>query len=211
MKMRISEKRDTLRSLLATGIALTLLAAPINTQAETISFLVDPATFDANTDGFIMGDEFSPVGSDGTVFSLVPTVNLVGFPRLLLSLTNGLIFGGGGGSTLSFDFTADHTIELDSYTLSSNFLFLGNPVFDIREGATILSVSNTAINSGDTHSFAGGPILIEAGTTYTFIATTTGAAIQSFMASWQYHAVPAPASFALLTLGLGCIPRRRRP
>lgn len=126
--------------------------------AASVSFLVDPASIDTSMDGFITGNEFQPVGDDGTVFGLEPTNNLVGADRFLLSNTSGLHFGGGGGSTLSFDFTASKNISLESYTLSSEGFFLSNPSFNIMEGASVLSSSNTSNSSGDTHNFNGGPL-----------------------------------------------------
>ncbi len=180
---------------------------------EVVSFLVDPDTFDDNNDGFITGNEFDPAGSDGTVFNLVPTNNLVGADRFLLSETNGLHYGGGGGSTLSFDFSVDKDVQLETYTLASSGFFLGNPTFEIREGTTVLSSGNTSNSTGDTHNFASGPINLDTGTTYTFETEVSGAAIQSFMASWEYSvtAVPEPGTFVLLTgLVLPLLIRRRR-
>lgn len=194
------------------------LSGPSGASAETVSFLIDPATIDGDNDGFITGNEFSPVGSDATVFTMLPTNNLVGFDRFLLSATNGLHFGGGGGSTLSFDFSTDQDIQLQSYTIGGGFV-LGDPVFDLRDGSTVLSASNTAIAAGDTHNFASGPIDIDAGTTYTFITTTFGAGTQSFMASWDYSAkvIPVPAAAwmglsLLTTVGtIAAVRRRMRP
>lgn len=197
--------------LMACG--MTVSATPAS--ADVVSFLVDPATFDSNSDGFITGHEFQPMGTDGTVFDLEPTLNLVGADRFLLNLSTGLHFGGGGGSTIEFEFSVDKDLTLDSYTLSSAGFILGNPVFDIRENSTVLSSGNTAIASGDTHNFAGGPITLDAGTVYTFEATTFGAATQSFMAAWNYtpSAIPEPGSATCLGLAglvlLGV--RRRRP
>ncbi|MBT8447541.1 MAG: hypothetical protein HKO62_03795 [Gammaproteobacteria bacterium] len=175
--------------------------------AESVSFLVDPATIDANNDGFITGNEFTPVGSDGTVFSLVPTNNLVGGDRFLLSDTTGLHFGGGGGSTLAFIFSVSKNIELDSYTLASSGFFLGDPDFNIREGVTVLSGPNTAIASGDTNNFVDGPVALTAGTDYIFITNFFGAAVQSYMASWQYSTtvVPVPAAVWLMGPALGVL------
>lgn len=170
------------------------LLAPTQTQGAVVSFLVDPDTIDVNMDGFITGNELMPVGSDGVVFTTEPTDNLVGTDRFSLSLARGIHFGGGGGSTLSFDFSVDHPVTLNSYTLASSGFILGDPDFDIREGANVLSASNTAVSNGDTHNFNSGPISLDAGTTYSFVVNTTGAGIQSFMASWDYTLVPEPAT-----------------
>lgn len=187
-----------------------LIHGPV--EAGMLSFHVDPATIDGDNDGFITGNEFSPVGDDGVAFTMEPTDNLVGGDRFLLSLNNGLHFGGGGGSTLSFDFSADHDIELESYSLATHFAFLGDPVFDIRQGTDVLSTSNTSVASGDAHSFNSDPVSIEAGMTYTFITEAGGAGVQSFMSSWQYTVIPEPSMIMILTatLSVGCLARRRR-
>lgn len=206
-----------------TGITKTLTLAGVlvfcgvshwstSVSAEMVSFLVDPATIDSNMDGFITGHEFQPVGSDGTIFDLEPTDNLVGTDRFLLSEITGLRFGGGGGSTIEFEFSVDKDLTLDSYTLGTSGAFLGNPIFDIREGATVLSSGNTAVASGNTHNFVGGPISLDAGTVYTFETTTFGAAIQSFMATWTYtpQAIPEPGSTICLAFAAIIVCTRRR-
>lgn len=177
---------------------------------HSVSFLVDPDTIDANNDGFITGGEFQPVGSSGHVFALTPTNNLVGADRFLLSDTRGLHFGGGGGSTLSFDFSVNQDIELTTYTIASTGFILNNPLFDLRKDADVLSTGNDATPNGLTAAFGGGPVTIEAGETYSFVVTNTGAAIQSFMDSWNYNVVPAPAGIGALGLfGLASMRRRR--
>jgi hypothetical protein len=163
-------------------------------SASIVSFVVDDATLpDSNMDGFVNDSDFQPMGDDGTIFSLTPTDNLTGPDRFLLSDTNGLQYGGGGGSTLSFDFRSSTDISLESYTLGGGF-FLSNPSFVISEGTTELSAGNTSNASGDTHLFNDGPILLTAGTDYTFEVEVAGAAVQAFMASWTYSVVPEPTT-----------------
>ena len=197
-------------ALCATG---TVAGASVS---HSVSFLQDQNAFDADMDGFITGDEFTTNGTsggmdDGTVWAFTPINNLVGFPRLQFSEERGLQFGGGGGSVLTFDFTVSSDVFLESYTIDDSTIFiLGNPAFDIREGASVLSAGNDANESGSTNAFEGGPILLEAGTSYSFVTTTTGAAIQSFMASWQYSIVPTPGAAGLLAVGGLVAVRRRR-
>ncbi len=197
------------------SFAVVAAAASFATAQHAVSFLVDPATLpDSNSDGFVNGTDFSPEGSfmsspDGVVFTMEPTNNLVGFPKFHLSATNGMTFGGGGGSSLAFEFTTNVDILLESYTISSSGFILNDPVFDIREGSSVLSESNSAVANGDTHAFASGPISIEAGTTYTFINTSFGAGTQSHMSSWQYTVVPAPGAIATLAIG-GIVASTRR-
>lgn len=203
------------RTTLACGALLFLggIAPSSTVLAEDVSFLVDPDTIDDNMDGFITGSEFQPAGTDGTIFDLLPTDNLVGGNRFLLSETSGLHYGGGGGSTLSFDFSVNQDISLDSYTLSSSGFFLGNPSFNIMEGAVVLSSTNTSNSSGDTHAFNGGPIDLTAGTTYSFEAQVVGAGVQAFMGSWSYTPtnIPEPGSFCVLSaIGFAALSRRRR-
>ena len=56
----------------------------------------------------------------------------------------------------------------------------------------MLSLGNTAVSSGDTHNFVSGPIAIDAGSTYTFNVTTTGAGVQSFISSGSTRSCPSP-------------------
>ncbi len=154
-----------------------------------LSFQVDPTGLDTNMDTFINGTEFSPVGADGTVFTMTPTNNLTGPNRFLLSAANGLSFGGGSESSLTFDFSPDKDIQLNSSTLGGG-INLNNPTFDIREGGTTLSASNPGNTAGN---FASGPINLQGGTTYSFIVTNTGAAIQRQMATWDYTVIPEPS------------------
>ena len=199
------------RTLLFFGTFLIVsatVALPAN--SATLSFLVDPATFDANSDGFITGTEFSPTGSDGTVFSIVPTNNLVGSNRLFLSPTTGLHYGGGGGSTLSFDFSVNRNVNLESYTISSSGFILGDPDFSLADGPSILSAGNTSVGSGVTYNFTSGPISLTAGNTYSFDVQTAGAGIQSFVSSWNYTTVPEPNSMGLIALGSCTVALLRR-
>ncbi len=200
-------------SAAALAVALLLGVGCGESTADMVDFRVDPTTIDQNMDGFITGSEFQPVGSDGTVFDLLPTNNLVGADRFLLSLSTGLHFGGGGGSTLSFDFTPSNSITLESYTTPSSGFILGNPTFDIRQGISVLSATNDADTNGTTFLFNGGPVSLTAGTTYTFQVTNSGAGIQSFMESWTYSrsAIPEPSTLAVMGLcGLAMTVRRRR-
>ncbi len=205
---------------LATLAVCALLMSAGHARAATVSFLVDPSTLpDTNNDTFVNGTDFSPIGTDGTVFTMEPGNNLVGITRFLLSDTNGLRYGGGGGSTLWFSFSTDRDIQLRSYTLTTVPLFLGNPVFDIEDPIGTISSNNTSNAAGDTHAFDSGPLNIDAGTVYTFRATTTGAAIQAFMESWDYTAtgpppvVPTPAAVWAglgLLAGVGALRTARR-
>lgn len=198
------------------GIAMVtcLIGAPSKTaRAEFVSFLVDEAGFDTDpVDGFITGSEFNPVGSDGTVFAMTPTDNLTGADRFQVDAVEGLRFGGGGGSTLSFDFSVSQDISLNSYTLGAGF-FNRDPLFDIREGASVLSASNSSVGgAGSVIGFQGGPIELEAGTNYSFVVTTFSAATQSNLGSLNYTAtsVPEPSSMAAVSMGVAAIGMRRR-
>lgn len=195
-------------------IVFVLLAPTATTFADVVSFLVDPNTIDSNNDGFITGNEFQPVGSSGTIFDFTPTNNQVSFPRFQLSDQRGLRYGGGGGSTLEFTFSTNQDISLESYQLASSGSILGDPTFAIKAGDTILSNSNTSVGNGNTYSFNSGPINISSGEVYTFEVINSGAAIQSYMDSWNYTvtAVPEPGTVLFLssTCLISAITRRRR-
>lgn len=199
---------------LGIAIVICLLGATAKTaHADVVSFMVDPATYDTSPmDGFITGNEFNPIGSGGTVFAMTPTDNLTGDDRFQLDATDGLRFGGGGGSTLSFDFSINEDIFLNSYTLGTGFFNL-DPLFDIREGANVLSLSNSSAGgAGSVNGFQGGPIELEAGTNYSFVVTSASAATQSYLGSLNYTvtSVPEPSSMATLALGATVIGLRRR-
>lgn len=190
--------------------AATIVLSATVAQAAVVSFLVDPSTIDGG-DGVVGPGEFNPVGDDGTVFTMTPTDNLVGGPRFLLDDTNGLRFGGGGGSSIEFDFSTNKDIKLESYVIPDTFLLLNNPTFDVLEGITSLSAGNAGGTDG-TIAFASGPIMITAGTTYTVDINATGAAVQSFFSAWNYTmvAIPTPAALPAALLGLGALAARRR-
>ena len=184
--------------------------ATVSADAATLSFLVDPATIDNNpSDGFITGTEFSPTGSDNTEFIFEPINNQTGPTRFLLSAINGLSFGGGTGSSILFDFTPNLDIQLNSYTIGGG-LSLGDPIFDIRDGATVLSGGNSGMTGSN---FASAPIQLQGGNTYRFAMTNNSAAIQRQFTSWDYTttAIPEPGSLAFLSmLGVAGVFRRKR-
>ena len=198
------------RALLA--LAIIVVIGQNQLYADSVSFFVNPTTLpDSNGDGFVNENDFQPVGTDGTIFSLVPTDNLTGPDRFMLSETNGLQYGGGGGSTVAFNFSVNRVISLESYTLGEGF-FLSNPSFSILDSATVISSTNTSNNAGDTHNFNSGPLELTAGTVYSFETQINGAAVQAFLGSWTYTAaVPEPTSFLFLTVSsMAMLFRRNR-
>ena len=141
-------------------------------------------------------DQTIVVSDSGVDFTFVPTDNLVGAPRWVGG--DRINFGGGGGSSLEFEFTPDFQVTLDSYTIGLRF-HLGNPNFRILEGANVLSASNDADVDG-TFAFDSGPISLDPGVTYTFETNQFGAAIQSAFTAWDFTVIPEPSSAALLAL-----------
>ena len=176
----------------------TFTTAP--SYAGTIDFTTGVPVFPDPAD-FSKTDE-------GVTFSFSPVGNLVGAPRFISSDT-GLRFGGGGGSSLEFTFSTDTDVTLDSYTLRR--FILGNPDFDIRDGANVISGGNDASAVGD-FNFANAPVALQAGTTYSFVANTTGAGIQANLSSWEFSVVPEPSSAQLsilmLMVAFGLLRRR---
>ncbi|MEO1526444.1 MAG: hypothetical protein AAFX06_13485 [Planctomycetota bacterium] len=195
-----------------TFLAFTFLTGVPGWAAETVSFLVDPATIDANMDGFITGTEFSPIGSDGVQFTFRPTNNLTGSDRFQLSDTLGLRYGGGGGSTLSFDFSADRDFTLETYTITDDNTVVGNPLFELRDGSVVISTGNPGERVTGTRGFTSGPLQLTAGTTYTFQVTNGSAATQSYLNAFGYSVTAIPG--CVLPLGLigafSTLRRRRR-
>ena len=132
--------------------------------------------------------------------------NLVGSPRFI-SGASGLRFGGGGGSSLEFQFSVDKPVTLDSYGLAS-FGILGNAEFNILDETTVISGPNQADTAGS-NDFIDMPAL-EAGTLYTFKVNTSGAAIQASFETWGFSVVPEPSSAVLGALSFPILFRFRR-
>ncbi len=172
-----------------------------------IAATAEAATLDFTAVAYppIEEDQTIVVSDAGVNFTMVPIDNLVGSPRWVGG--DRITFGGGGGSSLEFDFTPDFDVTLDSYTIDLGFI-LGNPTFQIREGVNVLSAVNDADVNG-TFGFDGGPISLDAGTTYTFENNEFGAAMQSAFSAWQFTVIPEPSTLCLLGLGaLGLLRRR---
>jgi len=203
-------RRDVCRRLAVVAGVAGLLAGATGASAGdgVLNFVVDPADFDANMDGFLTGEEFAPLGSDGVQFTFTPVNNLVGTTRMTIDSGRGLHFGGGGGSLLEFDFTTDTEIDLLGYTIAGGFFILGNPTFDIVQGDGIFSADNNA-NVEGSFEFNGGAIRMMPGETFRFVVTNSGAAIQSFISEWSYSVIPAPGSAGLVALA-GVVALRRR-
>ncbi|MEN0019613.1 MAG: hypothetical protein AAF747_01880 [Planctomycetota bacterium] len=200
--------------------AVVLLASAGSAAAQgTVSFVTTQAERDAfdaagNADNFLNGSEFQPVGTDGVQFILRPVTNLVGFPRFISNNAAGINFGGGGGSSLAFTFEADAPLDLESYIINDAFGFLNAPTFSIEDGGTVLSAGNDGSRptglGNQSRAFVGGVLRLEADTQYTFRADTTGAAVQAFIAGFNYTVVPTPASAGLLAMAGLAATRRRR-
>lgn len=149
--------------------------------------------------------------NSGVTFSFTPINNLVGGPRWISS-ANGISFGGGSGSSLTFDFVADADVSLDTYTLGGGVIQLGNPDFDILEGALSISSSNPA-NAVSSFDFNDDPVDLSAGTTYRFSVNSFGAGIRRQMASWTFTpatTMPLPTTLMLVTAGVVVVASRRR-
>lgn len=148
----------------------------------------------------------------GVVFTFTATNNLVGVPKFndLASTGLGIQLGGGGGSVIEFTLATSATVTLDSYSTVSNGFVLGTPTFDIS-GGSVASNGNTLVEDIAANPFAGGPLLFEAGTIYTFDIENTGAAVQAFLGGIEFTVVPLPAPALLLASGiLGLLARKRK-
>lgn len=149
--------------------------------------------------------------ASGVVFTFTATNNLVGVPKFN-DLTNtgfGIQLGGGGGSIIEFTLETSANVTLDSYSTVSNGFFLGTPTFDIT-GGSIVSSGNALPEDVAVNPFAGGPLLFEAGTIYTFDIENTGAAVQAFLGGIEFTVVPLPAPALLLASGFLALLARKR-
>lgn len=189
----------------AIAAAVLSLCAASGAQAGVVDFTSGvPAVGDGAVD-------FSKTDM-GVTFTFTPIINLVGGPHWVGN-ANGLSFGGGSGSSIQFDFVTDADVELVSYALGGGVIQLGNPNFNIQEGATVLSGPNQAGVAFGAFLFAGGPIEIDAGTTYSFVVNNFGAGIQRQMASWTFDLaedVPEPIGLGIFASGLALFAARRR-
>jgi len=149
---------------------------------------------------------------DGVTFTFSATKNFGGTPRFnnLTTAGIGLHVGGGGGSVLEFTLEVDAAVTLDSYSTVSTGFFLGSPTFGIN-GNNVASTTNP-LPGEPTNLFDGGPLLLDAGTLYTFNIENPGEAVQGFIAGIDFTTVvPLPAPIILLASGLlGVCARRRR-
>lgn len=139
------------------------------TQAGVLDFT---SGLPCSGDGAVTFD----VSDTGVTSSFTPVDNQVGGPRWITG-PNGFSFGGGGGSSIELDFVANADVTCDSDTLGGGAIQLGNPDFNIDQGAVTVSGPNDANMASTTFPFAGGPINIDVGVTCTFEVLTNGAGV----------------------------------
>ena len=142
----------------------------------------------------LTSDDFTRT-DEGVTWTFSTINALIGNNWRTSGAENFLSFGGGSGSTLVMDFSADVDSTLDSFTIGCG-LCINDPVFSITNQSTnaVVSAANsTAFDGGTTVNFAGGPLQIDAGTTYRFEVTNGGAAVQRNFDTWQFSVVPEPS------------------
>lgn len=198
-------------------ISLLLLGALAlgNARAETVNLTdgifteIEVATGGGSSLG--VPRVFSETAA-GVVFTFSATSNLTGNLRFN-NLTNpgfGIQLAGGGGSILAFTLETSADVLLESYSTVSDGFFLGMPTFDIS-GGSIASNANALPEDVAVNPFAGGPLLFEAGTSYSFDIVNGGAAVQAFLGGIEFTVVPLPAPALLLASGvLGLLARKRK-
>lgn len=147
------------------------------------------------------------VSDEGRTFTLTPTDNLVGADRWVGNDTNGIAFGGGGGSTIEFELMVDGDVELDDYIIGGGFK-LNNPVMTFLDGVNPIGSSGD-VNVAGTFAFPGGSLLLSAGTSYTVNFSPIGAGVQSALAGFNFTPVPVPGALVLLVPALLSLGRFR--
>ena len=208
-------------------ILLAAAALATTNAAHALTLDLTDGVFTTVTPSIIPGDPvvFSDTAG-GVTFTFTATNNLVGVNRFISGLgdnfSNGIVFGGGGGSTISFDFTVDTEIEVTGYR-GFDQTFLTGVNATLREGATTLD-SGVAFNSDGNsaadaalEAFAGGAsFLLSAGTVYSVDVNNASPVTQSFLTGIEFDlinsppAVPLPAGLPLLLAGLGSFAWLRR-
>ena len=145
---------------------------------------------------------------DGRTFTFTPIDNFVGGDRWVGNDTNGITFGGGGGSTVEFEIVVSGDVELDDYIIGGGFK-LQNPIMVFTDGGNPVGASGD-VNVAGTFAFPGGPIMLTGGTSYIVDIVGTGAAVQSALAGFNFTPVPLPGAVVLLLSALGVVVRCRR-
>ena len=135
---------------------------------------------------------------------------------------NGLNFGGGGVSAVSFEFTVDTAIELTGYFgFDQSGLMAANAT--LSEGGTILD-NGFAFNSAGTSAadairrgFGGQSFNLSPTATYSVVVNNVTPTTSSFLTAIEFNlpspkppAVPLPAGLPLLLAGLGAFAWVRR-
>ena len=209
-------------------VALSPFLAPLgaikpmhrHVVAACLSFVVPLVCVSSNHAGSIdlknapalTSDDFTRT-DEGVTWTFSTINALIGNNWRVSGDENYLSFGGGSGSTLIMDFSADVDSELVSYTIGCG-LCVNDPMFTITDQSTntVISTGNSGgIGDGITVDFAGQPLAITAGTTYRFEVTNGGAAVQSNFDTWQFNVVPEPSGLAIAgVFGIALWIRRRQ-
>ncbi len=130
-----------------------------------------------------------------------------------------LQFGGGAGNTANFTLIPSIDVFLNSYTGLGGASGNINAIFDIT-GLGVNSIGNTFVtqgfdgNAGETNPFAGGPLLLQAGETYSFTTTNASSNTIGRFYSFDVEAatgqIPLPAGLPLFLTGLGLLVQVKR-
>lgn len=195
--MKMKFLKNVALSALAMGLAGTVYGATIDFTDGVFTTVTNSGINDEPT-------VFTET-EDGVTFTFESTLNLVGTERFLGIrpgiASNGLQLGGGGGSTLEFTFSASEDITLISYSTDTGGFSLNTPTINVF-GPLVASVGNTLVKGVAVNLFVGGPLLLTANTVYFFDVQGTGAAVQAYVASFDFtkasSAVPDAGSTAVL-------------
>ena len=202
-------------------LTTSLAAAVLATSAQAVTVDLTDGDFTTVTGTIIPGDPLVFTETAGGVtFTFTALNNLVGVTRFLSGagddFSDGIVFGGGGGSSTQFSISSSQDVSVTSYS-GRNSRFLVNPRLSVSAGgSTLVSGRPFTSDADSSYSLPNALGNLLANVDYTLTVTNAGSTTQGFLTGFEFEpvsaAVPLPASLPLLLAGLGgiAVMRRRR-